>query len=70
MLGRNVPAGLTAMPAEASPDSGLRMGTYQLVKTLKTDISRNKWLILFLNIFINHLSSKTKAKTLNVTIQY
>lgn len=43
---------------KVSLEGGLRMSAYQLVKTLKMDTSRNKWLlILLLNIFINHLLS-------------
>lgn len=46
---------------KASLEGGIRMSAYQLLRTLKMDSSRKKLLLIFLNIFINHLlSGKTK----------
>lgn len=60
MLGRDVPAGLTALLADSlSARPALKVGAYQLMKTLKTDTSRTSD-FLFLNIFIDHLSGNRK----------
>lgn len=50
VLGRDAPAGLTALLADSlSARPALKVGAYQLMKTLKMDTSRTSD-FLFLNI--------------------